>query len=294
MNDRLTALRLFVRVARSGSFSAAARAENLSQPSVSRIIAGLERDIGAALLRRSTRSVSLTEAGSDYLHRVERLLADLDAADQAARGDGMLRGTLHIALSTSFGVREVVPRLPAFLGMHPQLRIELAMTDRRQDLVGEGIDLALRLGELPDSSAIAVRLAEARRVIVAAPAYLALRGRPLVPADLSGHDVIVGPGQPGTARWEFGQGGRQVSVRIDGRIVVAANEGATACSVAGLGLAAMSAWGCGQELADGRLQTVLDDWPMARVPLHAMLPQARAASPAARAFIDWFRAALDS
>lgn len=293
MNDRLTALRLFVRVARSGSFSAAARAENLSQPSVSRIIAGLERDIGAALLRRSTRSVSLTEAGADYLLRVERLLADLDAADQAARGDGVLRGMLHMALSTSFGVREVVPRLPAFLAEHPQLRIELAMTDRRQDLVGEGIDLALRLGDLADSSAIAVRLAESRRVIVAAPAYLAARGRPLIPADLARHDVIAGPGQPNAARWEFRKGSRGVTVRIEGRVVVAANEGATACAVAGLGIAAMSAWGCGQELADGRLETLLDDWPLPPVVLHALLPQARAASPAARAFIDWFRAALN-
>lgn len=292
MNDRLAALRLFVRVARNGSFSATAREAGLAQPSVSRIIAGLERDIGAALLRRTTRAVTLTEVGSDYLARVEPLLDALDAADQAARGDGELRGHLRIALSSSFGSREVVPRLPDFLARHPRLRVDLAMTDRRQDLVAEGIDLALRLGSLEDSSAIAVRLAQSPRVLVASPGYLERRGHPRHPADLARHDVIVGPGRPGMSRWSFHHGGSLVSVRIEGRVTVAANEGATAAAVAGLGIAAMSAWGCGRERAAGELVTVLDDWAMDPVALHALYPQGRAAAPAARAFADWFRTAL--
>jgi DNA-binding transcriptional LysR family regulator len=162
MSDRLEALRLFSRVARTGSFSAAGRELGLSQPSVSRIVADLEREVGAALLTRTTRAVTLTEAGSDYLARIEPILSALEEADHAARGTGELRGVLRVAVSSSFAVREVIPRLPAFLAPHPALRVDLLMNDQRQDLLGEGIDVALRFGALADSTAIARRLGTAR------------------------------------------------------------------------------------------------------------------------------------
>src|SRR6266436_2480127 len=158
MSDRLFALRLFARIAHTGSFSRAGRELDLSQPSASRIAAELEREVGAALLTRTTRGVTLTEAGADYLARIEPLLTALDEADHAARGTGELRGTLRVALSMGFGMREVIPRLPAFMQRHPGLRIDLLMSDQRQDLVNEGIDVALRWGELTDSSATARRL----------------------------------------------------------------------------------------------------------------------------------------
>ena len=164
MNDRLFALRLFVRVARVGSFSAAGRELGLSQPSASRILALLEREIGVALLMRTTRAVTLTEAGADYLARIEPILAALEEADHAARGTGELRGTLCIALSSSFGVRELIPRLPSFLELHPTLRIDLRMNDYRQELVQDGVDVAFRFGALTNSSATA------RRPRLAAPA----------------------------------------------------------------------------------------------------------------------------
>src|SRR5271165_1348925 len=173
MTDRLQALRTFVRTARRGSLSRAARELGLSQPSVSRILTGLEREVGAALLVRTTRTVKLTEAGEDYLARVEPILAALDEADHAARGAGELRGVLRIALSSSFGVREVIPRLPDFLGRHPAVRIDLQISDLRQDLVTDGVDLALRLGPLADSSALARKLGQAPRLLAASPAYLA-------------------------------------------------------------------------------------------------------------------------
>ena len=287
MTDRLLALRTFARTARSGSFSRAGRALGLSQPSVSRILAQLEKEVGAALLIRTTRAVTLTDAGHDYLTRIEPLLAAIEEADHAARGGGELRGLLRIALSFSFGVREVIPRLPEFLARHSALRIDLGINEARQDLVAEGVDVALRLGALASSSALARKLAQAPRLVAASPAYLARRGRPASPDDLAGHDLIVGPGGTGAHAWTFVKDGRSASIRVEGRLTTAANEGATAAAVAGLGVTLTSLWGCRAELARGELLQVLEDWTLEPMALHAVFPVGRAASPAARAFIDY-------
>lgn len=148
MSDRLFALRLFARVARKGSFSAAGRELNIPQSTASRTIATLEREIGVALFVRTTRAVTLTDAGSNYLARIETVLADLDEAEHAARGTGELRGILRISLATNFAVREVIPRLSIFMRRHPAMRIDLMMADQREDLVAEGVDVALRYGPL--------------------------------------------------------------------------------------------------------------------------------------------------
>ncbi len=287
MNNRLLALRIFVRTARSGSFSRAGRELGLSQPSVSRILAQLEQEVGAALLIRTTRAVKLTDAGADYLARVEPLLSALDEADHAARGAGELRGVLRIALSHSFGIREVIPRLPDFMERHPSLRIDLGISDARQDLVVEGVDVALRLGLLPSSSLLARKLAQAPRLLAASPAYLERRGRPLDPGDLAGHAVIIGPGGSGTNAWTFRKDGRRASARVEGQLTTAANEGAIAGAVAGLGITLASLWGCRAELERGDLVQVMEDWTMEPIELHALFPAGRAASPAARAFIDY-------
>lgn len=292
MNDRLQALRLFQRVARLGSFSRAGRERGLSQPSASRIIAGLERDIGATLFVRTTRAVTLTEAGADYLARIEPLLDALDEADHIARGTGELRGTLQVAISSSFGVREVVPRLPAFMARHPALRINLQISDERQNLVVEGVDIAFRLGPLTDSTAVARKLATAPRVLVAAPDYLARAGTPQTPAELAKHAVIIGPVANHEHHWSFVRDDRRLSVRVDGRLSAAANEGAMAAAVAGMGIARASLWGCRAELADGRLRQILADWRMDSVELHAVFPAGKAASPAARALADHIATAL--
>lgn len=289
MNDHLAALRLFTRVAHKGSFSAAARELNLPQPSASRIIASLEREIGAALFTRTTRAVSLTEAGADFLARVEPILSALDEAEQAVRGTGELRGTLRLGLSSSFAMREIVPRLPQFLDRHPALRVELVMDDQRQDLVAEGVDVALRFGDLPDSSAVARRLAAWPRVLVASPSYIARAGTPRIPADLAGHAVIAGPSRLPQG-WSFRKDGKATSVRVEGRVGASMNEVATAAAVAGLGIAAMTLAGCRQELASGALLRVLEDWDMGIVPVHAVFAAGRAAKPAARAFAEFLAA----
>ncbi len=247
----------------------------------------LETEVGAKLLVRTTRAVALSEAGADYLARIEPLLSALEEADHAARGTGELRGLLRIAVSSSFGVREVIPRLPKFLERHPALRVDLGISDQRQDLVVDGVDVALRLGSLPDSSTVARKLAEAPRVLAASPTYLGRRGRPREPEDLASHAMIIGPGWPGPNAWTFTKNGRRVSVRVEGRLTTAANEGAVAGAVSGLGITLTSFWGCRAEIERGDLTRIMEDWSMEPVEVHALFPAGRAASPAARAFIDY-------
>jgi len=290
MNDRFQALQLFVRVAHMGSFSAAARELGVSQPSASRTVAALERELGAALLVRTTRAVTLTEAGRDYLARIEPILAALDEADQAARGDGDLRGLLRIGVGSSFAVREVAPRLGAFLAPHRHLKIHLAVSDARQDLLAEGVDVALRLGDLPSSTLIARRLGEAPRLVVAAPTYLAKAPPLTAPGDLAAHAVILGPGGAGALTFE--RAGARASVRIDGPLSTGANEAAVAAAVAGLGLTVTSLWGCRAELERGQLVRVLADWSAGVVVAHAVFPATTVPKPSARAFADYLARAL--
>jgi DNA-binding transcriptional LysR family regulator len=251
MNDRLAALRLFLRVARRGSFSAAGRELGLPQPTVSRMIAGLERDIGTALLVRTTRAVAPTEAGLAFLERLEPILAALEEAEHAARGTGELRGLLRVGLSSSLAGRVVAPALPRFVARHPALRVELSTSVVRQDLVGEGVDVALRFGSLPDSTALARRLATFPRLAAASPAYLAVAPPLAVPADLAAHDVIVGPSLAGQA-WSFRREGKAVSVRVEGRVVTNSNEVSIAAAVAGLGIVSASRLALAAELATAR------------------------------------------
>jgi DNA-binding transcriptional LysR family regulator len=284
MSDRLSALRLFVRVARAGNFSRAAREFGLSQPSASRIVATLEGEIGASLFTRSTRALALTEAGAEYLARVEPVLAALDEADHAARGTGELRGVIRVAAASSFTVHAVIPRLPDFLKDHPRLRVELLMNDLRQALISEGVDVAFRFGPLADSTAIARRLGSIQRVLVASPAYLRRAGRPKVPADLNSHALLVGP--MAADRWTFEKNGREVSLRPEARVVVSANEGAVAAAVAGLGIASTGIIAARKPLANRKLVRVLADWETGSVEVHAVFPAGRATKAAARALAD--------
>ena len=291
MKDRLAALRLFVRVARKGSFSAAARELGAPQPTASRAIAALEREIGAALFTRTTRAVALTEAGADYLARVEPILAGLEEADHAARGGGDLRGVLRVGLSSSLGVREITPRLPRFMDRHPALRLELIVDDQRQDLVGEGVDIALRFGALDDSTAVARPIAAYQLLIVAAPSYLAAAGTPASPTDLSAH-ASIGAAVRGGQNWSFRKNGRTMSVRVESRISATANEARIAAAVAGLGIAYTSIGGCRLELQTGSLMRVLPDWDLGEVKLNAVFAAGGAAKPSARALAEFLAAEL--
>ena len=287
MNDKLSTLQLFIRVARTSSFTKAGRELGLSQPSASRRISELEKEVGAALFVRSTRAVKLTEAGTDYLARVEAILSALNEADHAARGTAELRGHLRVALSTSFGVREVIPRIGRFMSAHPALHVDLRMADDRQDLIVEGVDVAFRFGPLKDSNATSTILGRCPRILVASPDYLANTGKPFEPGDLADHTFVMGPSGAGVRGWTFEKGGRRVMVSGKGRLTISLNEGTTAAAVAGLGILATGFWGCRAELSDGRLIPLLPDWAVEPIEVNAVYPAARAARPAARALVAY-------
>ncbi|SEC49023.1 transcriptional regulator, LysR family [Rhizobiales bacterium GAS188] len=291
MSDRLFALRLFARVARKGSFSAAGRELNIPQSTASRTIATLEREIGVALLVRTTRAVTLTDAGLDFLARIETVLAELDDAEHAARGTGELRGILRIGLATNFAVREVIPRLSDFMSRHPALRIDLMMGDQREDLVAEGVDVALRFGPLSDSTATVRRVLAWPRVLAASRAYLDKAGAPLTPADLARHAIILGPASLG-GHWSFRKGDTATSFQVEGRLTARASDGAIAAAVAGLGIVMTPFGACRRELAGGELIRLLPEWDAGTVELNAIYPSGRAAKRSARAFVDYLIAAL--
>ena len=193
MSNNFSTLRLFSRVARTGSFTAAGKEVGLSQPSVSRIISNLEQDLGVLLFARTTHAVQPTEAGEEYLSRIEPILSDMEEANHAIRGTGELRGRLRVGAATSFAQREIIPILPEFLAKHPKLKVDLILTDSRQDLVDEAIDVAIRYGPLEDSTMIARKISAPPRVLAASPAYLEQAGIPEKPADLIKHQIILGP-----------------------------------------------------------------------------------------------------
>src|SRR5438105_11181078 len=228
MSDRLQELAVFVRAAESGSFSRAGRELGLSQPSVSRIIGELEARLGVTLLLRTTRRITVTDAGALFLDRAQEILAEIEDAEDAARGLDSLRGIIRLAIPVVYGTREIIPRLATFLAMHPLLRVELSVVDARQDLVAEGADIAIRLGELDDSVFGARKLVTLQRMVVASPAYLVARGTPKTPADLAEHDCIFGPGNFGRDNWSFHRNGTEVSVNIRGRIHTDSGPGAFA------------------------------------------------------------------
>lgn len=291
MSDRLFALRLFVRVARKGSFSAAGRDLNIPQSTASRTIANLEGEIGATLFVRTTRAVTLTDTGLDFLARIEPLIAGLDEAEHAARGTGELRGSLRVSLGTSFAEREVIPRLPAFMDQHPALHIDLIIDDQRQDLVAEGVDVAFRFGVLPDSSATARKILTWPRVLVASKSYLDKAGVPKVPADLSDHAIVLGPGSIG-GHWSFRKDGTVTSFQVKGRVTARASEGAIAAAVSGLGVVLTPIGACQRELAHGELHQLLPEWDAGSVQLNAVFPSGRAAKPGARALVDYLLSSL--
>lgn len=293
MSDRLQELSAFVRAAETGSFSKVARELGTSQPSVSRMVASLESRLGVKLLLRTTRQVVLTESGGVFLERARRILRDLDDAEGAARGIDSLHGTLRVAMSGAFGTREVIPQLPEFLSQHPRLKIELLISDQRDDLVAAGVDVALRLGALNDSGFGSQLLAKAQRLCLAAPAYLARRGTPQTAAELANHDCVMGPGLSGFKGWTFRRDGTVTSLTLRGRVQVTTAEGAIACAKAGLGIAIASQWMCKTEVQSGELVIILAEYQLDSVEVHALYPAGRRPSPKVRAFSDYLAAGLN-
>ncbi len=281
--DRYQAMATFVRVVETGSFSAAARQLNVGQPAVSKTIAQLENRLQVSLLVRSTHGLAPTEAGQRFFERARAAIAEADEAELAARGAGAgLSGRLRVSAATTFARLHVVPLLPRFLAAHPGLDIDVVLDDRVVDLVAEGVDLSLRMGDLPDSSAVARRISTGGRSVVATPAYLERAGEPRNPADLAGHEAVIYSQLP--SAWAFTRDGTAVSVAVHGRVRVSAAEGLRAAVLAGLGLTIASDWMFSPELVSGGVRRVLTAWTLPPIDLWAVFPTGRMASAKARAF----------
>lgn len=286
----LNDLRVFERVAELRSFSAAARALGLPKSSVSRGIARLEAGLGTRLLQRTTREVALTEPGRLLRERCAEVMARVArAADEVAGLGGEPRGLLRVSAGIGFGVNVLSELLPRFLDRHPGVSVSLDLTSRHVDLVGEEVDVAVRLGPMPDSRLVARRLGAMRRFLCAAPGYLERRGAPRTPDDLRGHDAVEMPGGDGRPRpWVFtpAAGGDKVAVEVPPRLAV--NDAVTiqrlVLNSAGLGV--LSGYLCAPGIAAGRLVRLLPEWALPPVEVSVVFPSNRELAPAVRAFVD--------
>lgn len=259
--DLFAAMQAFVAVASHGSFAAAARRAGIATSSLTRQIDALEAQIGASLLNRSTRGLTLTPAGEDYLERARRILADVEDAEQSL-GDraGAPRGRLRVSLPVAFARIHVAPILPGFLQAWPEVELELVTTDRIVDMVEERIDVAIRLGSLPSSTMVARRLGSQRRLVCASPQYVARFGAPDRPSDLAGRPCLTFVYGDGDRVWRFGRDGAQELVRVRGPLTSSDSETLRFAAIAGVGLALLPTWLVGEDLASGRLVQLLAGW----------------------------------
>jgi DNA-binding transcriptional LysR family regulator len=281
--DRYQAMAVFLRVVDTGSFSAAARQLNVGQPAVSKTIAQLESWLQVSLLTRSTHGLSPTEAGLRYYERARAAIVEADEAELAARGAGAgLRGRLRVSAATTFARLHVVPQLPRFLAAHPGLDVDVILDDRMIDLVAEGVDVSLRLGELADSAAVARRLATCGRAVLGTPGYLARYGVPQTPGELAGHETLVHTQHANV--WAFTRAGAAISVAVRGRVRFSAAEGLRAAVLADMGLTIAPEWMFAEEIANGAVLRVLQDWQLPPIDLWAVFPAGRMATAKARVF----------
>jgi DNA-binding transcriptional LysR family regulator len=286
--DRTDAIAVFIAVADHGSFAAAARRLGRSPASVTRAVADLESRLGVRLLTRTTRAVSTTEAGQRFLGGAKRVLADLDEIERAAAGQGTApRGELRLTAPILFGRLHVLPIVTEFLDRFPEVQAALALVDRPVDLVEEGLDVAVRIGALGESSAVATRVGALRRIVVAAPDYLARRGTPQRPADLTDHDVVAFSGIAGVEHWVFREAAGDVNVAIRPRLVVSTAEAAIDAARAGFGLTRVLSYQAAGDVARGSLLRVLPGYEGDEVPIHLVYPGGRHPPPKLRAFLDF-------
>jgi DNA-binding transcriptional LysR family regulator len=262
-------IRAYLEVARTGSFSQAARLLGLSKSMVSRRIVRLESGLGTQLLSRTTRGVVVTENGLTFSAHAERALAELEAAREAVRGDeGEVDGSLRIAAPLSFGATHLAPVIAELALRHPKLRIYTSYSDRRVDLMAERYDVAIRVGSLPDSSLIARRIAPMHGALVATPQYLKQHGAPKTLADLGDHEAVT---QDGT-RWSFMDGKRNVSVPVQGRFETDSGEATLAAVLAGVGLALLPTFLVGEHIAAGKLVPLLQEFKVPEFGLYVVRP----------------------
>jgi len=283
--DRFHAMHVFTTVAETGSFSRAAAVLHLSAPAATRAVAALEAMVGTRLFSRTTRSVVLTEAGRRYFEDCKRILMELADAEAAAAGSYNLpQGELSVTAPVLFGEMYVLPVVTAFLDLHPGITARTVFVDRVTNLVDEGLDVAIRIGELPDSSQSAIRVGAVRRVVCASPAYLEAHGEPKEPDDLRHHRLVVSTGSSMPAEWRFG-GRAPVTVKP----VLSCNttRATVLAAVEGFGVTRRLSYQVAPEVAAGRLKVILPEFQEPPLPVHVIHTEGRRAAAKVRAFVDF-------
>jgi DNA-binding transcriptional LysR family regulator len=286
--DRLEAMSVFAAVAEAQGFSAASRRLGMPLATVSRKVSELEQSLGVQLLARSTRRVSLTDTGRQYFEACRRILDDVSEAERAAVGEYRApRGELILTTPIVFGRLHIVPVVTEFLDAYREVHVQMMLVDRVVDLIDEHIDLALRIGELPDSSLIAVRLGTIGRVVCASPAYLAAHGVPAHPEELAGHDAVTFAGLSSPKEWSFRVGGATQRFPVRSRLTVNTAEAALDAVMAGAGLTRVMSYQAAEAVCDGRVVMVLRDYAPEPNPISLVYPSGRLVPLKLRAFLDF-------
>ena len=285
--DRIDAMQAFVTVADLRGFAPAARKLGMSPSGVTRLIAALEERLGARLLQRTTRQVTLTDAGARYLERARRILGDVEEAESAAEGERTRPGgRLVVSAPNGFGRLHVSPVMSAYLQRYPEVSADLRLSDRMINLVEEGVDLAVRIGHLPDSTLVARHVGEMRRIVVASKEYLKRRGEPKTPEAIAGHDTIHFGAMTAEPVWRFVADGKEIRVSSTPRFASNSADAAIQHAEAGGGLTRVLAYQAEASLKAGRLKIVLAPFAPPALPIHIVYPTSRLLSAKVRAFID--------
>ena len=288
--NKFRQIETFTEVVARGSLSAAARAEGIAPSMIGRRLDALEARLGVKLLQRTTRRLVLTDEGAAFLEDCQRILAELEEAESAAAArSARASGRLSVSAPAGFGRQHVAPLLPSFLAEHRELTVDLNLTDRIVDLVGEGVDVAIRIASLDDSNLVGARLAGNQRVVVGSPSYLKRHGVPRSLADLARHNCLAISSEGSQRGWSFVDGGKPVTLKVAGNMEC--NDGAVlhAWALAGKGLAWRSMWEVGAQIASGELCTVLDAYAAPGNDIHAVFAERRHLPLRIRAFVDFLR-----
>ena len=285
--DRFHLMAVYVAVAEEESFAGGARRLGMSPPAVTRAIASLEERLGVKLLTRTTRFVRATDAGQRYLEHARRIIADADEADEAVAGvHAAPRGQLSVTAPVLFGRMFVTPSIVDYLQRFPDMTLSAVFLDRVVNLLEEGMDVGVRIGELPDSSMKAISVGHVRRVVCAAPEYLKKNGVPRAPADLAKHTVVAASPVSPSVDWKFTTGKKTTSVKLAPRLTVTSNEAAIVAAVQGFGVTRLLSYQIAAFLESGQLKAVLIDYEPPRLPIHVLHSEGRQASAKVRTFVD--------
>jgi DNA-binding transcriptional LysR family regulator len=285
--DRFQLMSVFVAVAEEESFAGGARRLNISPPAVTRAVAMLEARLGVKLLTRTTRYVRATDAGLRYLDSARRILAEADEADEGAAGaHATPRGQLAVTAPVLFGRMYVMPSIVNYLKQYPDVAISALFLDRIVNLLEEGLDVGVRIGELTDSTMRAIPVGSVRRVLCASPQYLKKHRAPKEPRDIAGHTIISASPVTPSIEWRFGDGKKSITVKVLPRLTVTNNDAAIQAALQGFGMTRLMSYQVASQLASGKLERILGDWEPPPLPIHVMHLEGRQASAKVRSFVD--------